>query len=658
MHSSGPWYRAPESIDGGDTPRSARDVSAWVTSLFLHALLVLGLGLSSFTLAPETFLFLSYDPVELPEQEDLTQEFLSSETSQEDIGALSQAGSDSARAATMEIDQQSLVAFEQQPIALFGELATLQLDDPVFQGPNFSEDLPVQGVGMVGTTGAVGAIDRITHEIIASLEQQKTLVVWLFDQSGSMKLERRELLHRMQRIYDELGVLEAANNPAFKKHKDKPLLTAVVGFGASSQLLTPRPTDQLEEIEAAIEAIQDNHSKKENIFGAVAMVAEKFRNYRSPSNGQRNVMLIVFTDESGDDISRLDATIDLCQKLAMPVYVVGRPAPFGRRVAYVKWVDPDPNFDQRPQWVPVSLGPESVAPERLKLHVLGSQGRDELLDSGYGPYSLTRLCHETGGIYFSAHPNRTVGRYVSRSETDRLMAHFSVFYSPETMRRYQPDYIPEQEYMRRLQKNRAKQALVKAAQLSWTSPIEDVRLRFPKRDEASLARSLSRAQRSAALLQPKIDRICQLLLSGEKQREALRSPRWKAGFDLALGRALATKVRCEGYNTALAQAKQGMAFRSERNNTWLLVAGETFTSSSLEKMAKKSRQLLEQVQKEHAETPWATLALQELQNPLGWRWKESYTYLPPPNIGNGNNQPARPRPNVPRRRPRRNPPPL
>ncbi len=639
--------------------RSPWDGSAWAASFVVHMLLVIGLGLVSFTIVPETFLIVSYDPVELPEEKMLTQEVLSSETPQDPIGALGQADSESARAVAMEIDQQSSIAFHQMPIAQFGEIANLQIDEPVLQGPNFSTDLPVQGVDMVGVTGAVGAIDRITHEIITSLEQQKTLVVWLFDESGSMKLERRQLLKRMRRIYDELGVLEAANNPAFKKHKDKPLLTAVVGFGAGTQLLTTRPTDQIEEIEAAIGAIRDNNSREENIFGAVAMVAEKFRNYRLPSNGRRNVMIILFTDESGDDLPRLDATIDLCRKWAMPVYVVGRPAPFGRRVAYVKWIDPDPNFDQRPQWVPVSLGPESVAPERLKLHVLGSQGKDDLLDSGYGPYSLTRLCHETGGIYFSAHPNRTVGRYVSRKETDRLTAHFSAFYSPEIMRRYQPDYIPVQEYMRRLQGNRAKRALVEAAQLSWTSPIEDVRIRFPKRDEASLANSLSRAQRNAALLQPKIDRLCQLLLAGESQRKKLRSPRWKAGFDLALGRALATKVRCEGYNAALAQAKQGMPFQSERNNTWVLVAGEMFASSSLEKLAKKSQQLLEQVQQEHAKTPWATLAQQELRQPLGWRWKESYTYIPALNPGNGNNnRPSRPDPRVPRRPPRRNPPPL
>ena len=145
------------------------------------------------------------------------------------------------------------------------------------------------------------------------------------------------------------------------------------------------------------------------MFTAVGMVAEKFRTYQSRKNGQRRVMIVVFTDEAGDDVRLVDDTVDVCRKLAMPVYVVGRPAPFGRETAYVKWIDPDPRFDQRPQWVPVTLGPESLLPESLKLRFAGG-GEEELLDSGFGPYALTRLCYDTGGLYFATHPNRVVGR--------------------------------------------------------------------------------------------------------------------------------------------------------------------------------------------------------------------------------------------------------
>src|SRR5690606_23510942 len=112
--------------------------------------------------------------------------------------------------------------------------------------------------GYVGTTGAVGAIDRITNEILLSLEQRPTLVVWLFDQSGSLKSQRKEIAKRFDRVYEELGVIEASGKSAFTKHDDKPLLTAVASFGKTVNMLTVEPTDSLPDIKAAVGAVRDD----------------------------------------------------------------------------------------------------------------------------------------------------------------------------------------------------------------------------------------------------------------------------------------------------------------------------------------------------------------------------------------------------------------
>lgn len=656
-------FRKNPPSDQRTRPERQRDLVAWYASLGMHLLMLIVLATATIVLPGKLEeLSLSYELPEQLEEEPLPQEFLSTEEPLDEIGALSQAGFDSARAAAEVVSEQSVVVFEHEKITDLGEQQAIEVDAPIFQGPEFSEALPVQGAGSVGTAGAMGAIDRITHEIMTSVEQQPTLVVWLFDQSGSLRDEREKIVKRFHGIYDELGVIEASNNPAFRKAKDKPLLTAVVGFGSAPRMLTDDPTDDIESIVKAVEAIEDDDSGQENVFQAIARCAEKFRSYRREKNGARNVMLVVFTDESGDDVVRLDDTVEVCRKLAMPVYVVGRPAPFGRKNAYVKWIDPDPNFDQRPQWVPVSLGPESLMPERLKLRFLGEGNNESLLDSGYGPYALTRLCAETGGIYFSSHPNRRVGRNVSRRDTSNLAAHITTFFDPQVMRRYQPDYLTVAEYRQQLNTNRARGSLVQAAQLSWTSPLEDIRRRFPKRDESQLATSLSVAQRDAAVRKPKLDRIYQTLQAGEADREKLRRPRWQVGYDLAMGRAIAAKVRNDGYNAMLAKAKQGMEFTDEEKNTWILSTDEEFPNSSLERLADKAEFYLRRVLEDHADTPWAKLAERELSNPLGWRWDEGYTYIPPPveRNNNGNNARAR-RPEPPRRPtgpPRRNPPPL
>ena len=98
-----------------------------------------------------------------------------------------------------------------------------------------------QGRGGRGHDGAEGAIDRITQEILLSLEQRPTLVVWLFDQSGSLQMQRASIDKRFDRIYEELGVVEASGNEAFKRHADKPLLTSVVAFGERVTFRIPSP---------------------------------------------------------------------------------------------------------------------------------------------------------------------------------------------------------------------------------------------------------------------------------------------------------------------------------------------------------------------------------------------------------------------------------
>jgi hypothetical protein len=635
--------------------------TAWLTSVVLHVVLTVVLGLTTIVLPGKLDeLSLALETITLPEEATLAQEFVASDLTPAEMGAMSQQGDESALASAIEFDETSLVLFEHEQVSDIGERFTVDVPAPVFRGPEISERLPVQGAGSVGTTGALGAIDRITQEILTSVEQQPTLVAWLFDESGSLKGERAEILRRFHRVYEELGVIELADNPAFKHQEDKPLLTVVAGFGEEITYYTPRPTDSIDEVEAAVESIGDSNSRYEYVFQSIAALAEKFRTYRLNRKNERNVIIVVFTDESGDDFERHEATIDVCQRLAISVYVVGRPAPFGRETAYVKWIDPDPDYDQRPQWVPVSLGPETLRPEVLKLQFFGAGRHEDLLDSGFGPYGLTKLCYETGGLYFAVHPNRVVGRWVNGNQTNNLTAHFAAFFDPEAMKKYQPDYFSEREYRRQLSNNRAQAALVEAAQLSWTSQMSDFSTNFPRRDDATLAADLSRAQRAAAIRQPELDRLCQVLLSGEQDREKVRSARWQAGYDLALGRALAAKVRTDGYNMMLAQAKQGMLFESEENNTWQLRVERELANSTLEKLAEQAESLLKQVVADHPGTPWAMLAERELATPLGWRWGETYTFIP--DLAQVNNNappqqrpPEQPRPTPP---PRRDPPPL
>lgn len=662
------WWLAST---GSDELPIDGESGAWLVSLCVHFMALVLLATLAFIIPAENEFLLTSAPDEYEEQL-LPEEIRFADAAQPEVGALGDSVLADAAAAAPELSEVSEVLQNLEVVSLVSEIEAVEIETPVLTSPNLNENMLVKGTGNVGSTGAEGAVDRITNEILLSLEQRPTLVVWLFDESGSLQPQRKAIAERFNRIYEELGVLEAAGNPAFRKDEDKPLLTSVASFEASTTVHLKQPTGDLAEIQAAMKAIekkaaetlanQDLATGRENVFAAVSQMALEFRKYRAKAP-QRNVMVVVFTDEAGNDYENVDAAVENCRKHEIPVYVVGVPAPFGRREALVKYVDPDPKYDQSPQFVSVDQGPESLMPERIKLRLFGQNDRDDRIESGFGPFALARLTYETGGIFFAVHPNREakrMGEYVGRNQTDAMATHLAMFFDPLVMRSYRPDYISVSEYRDRLSSNMAKAALVQASKESWTEQMEDIRLRFPKVDEARLARDLSQAQRVAAKLEPKIARLTGILKQGESDRGKITEPRWQAGFDLAMGRALASKVRTEGYNAMLAQAKQGMKFENERNDTWRLRPSDKITTGSvLAKEADLAELYLQRVAQQHPGTPWSALAERELAVPFGWEWKEEFTNVIA-RMQRRNNGQARPQPNAntPPKKPKRPPPKL
>jgi hypothetical protein len=613
----------------GDTP-------AWLVSLLVHMVLLIVLALIGLYLptAREAITLTVYEA-----EEPLPREFYFSEEVTPEVGAESLNGIDAALAAApvpAELDQV-------EPEAAEFDMADIQVEDTldVTVGAQLLKHMAVKGEVGVGVTGAMGAIDRITHEILLSLEERRTLVVWLFDQSGSLESQRKAIYERFDRIYEELGIIKSSGHPVFENQGEQPLLTSVMAFGKEVTFRTVKPTADMAEIKQAVATIENDPSGQESVFSAVSLAAERMGRYRS-QGGKRNVMVVVFTDEAGDDEARMEHALGSCLRYQVPVYVIGSPAPFGRREAMVKYVDPDPQFDQSVQWIPVRMGPESMAPERLRLSFSATDARDlDQLDSGFGPYFLTRLCYETGGIYFSVHPNKQPdgGRAAPRN-TPVMSAQLSYFFDEDAMRRYRPDYVSIREYEQFVSENKARGALVEAARRSWLKPMEGPRLQFPKRNDGALKQDLTEAQKKAAKLEPRINDLYQVLKLGSQDRGKLKEPRWQAGYDLAMGRVLAVKARTEGYNAMLAALKRGKVFENENNDTWILrPANEISTGSQLEKNAKQAHEYLRRVVEEHPDTPWALLAQRELNEPLGWMWTEIRTGVndPPPPQGNNNN---------------------
>jgi hypothetical protein len=595
----------------GDTP-------AWVVSLAVHVVVLLALALAGLGAPPKparNFTVIEILPPVAEEVSLVAQEFAVAEEPRETAGAESNAGDEAAQPVAPMITEESVVAVEPD---LVGDLQLEAVDDiPAADVADASVVVANSAVG-VGTTGAAGAVDHLTAEIAAKLEQRPTVVCWLFDQSVSLSAQRQQIADRLDRVFDELGATRSGANRA-------DLTNMVVAFGQSVGIVTRKPTSDVDEVVKAIESIPVDESGAEMTFLAIRTAADAAKVFRT-SSPKRNVMIVVFTDEVGNDTNTADATANRCRTLGIPVYVVGVPAPFGLREVRMKYVDPDPKYSQDEQWAVIEQGPETLQPEIVR--VRSGRYADEAIDSGFGPFCLSRLCAETGGIYFRVHPNSGARGRVTNEMTAPMSSQLRYFFDPGVMRLYQPDYVSDAKLEQELFQNRAKRALVEAAKMSEIKPMESPEMTFPRTDDGALALLLGEAQKVAARIQPKIDALHATLAAGQAQadRGKIREKRWQAGYDLALGRVLAVKVRTDAYNLMLAQAKSGMKFKDPGHDTWRLEPSpELSVGSQTEKMAKQSTELLERVMREHPGTPWALLAGEELRIPLGYRWTEIHT---------------------------------
>lgn len=458
------------------------------------------------------------------------------------------------------------------------------------------------------------ALDKVTWEIASHLRERKVLVVWLIDASASLIEQRKVISKRLHRIYGELGALEETGQ--VQARMDRGLLSAVVTFGLQTKFITPEPTEDFQKVFDAVTNAPTDASGRENTFAAVDQVVHRWGKYRT-QNG-RSILLITVTDETGDDFENLEPAISTCRRYGAKAYVIGPAAVFGRRQGFVPYVAPE---DGKTYQLPVDLGPESFTLETVSLPFWFGGPQYEFLSSGLGPYALTRLVRETGGVYFMTNMTTTTG-----------LAPLGVF-TNEDMKAFQPDYsfgTPE-AYIRDVNSHPLRRAVMVAAELSHKykakgTPDLDLRVR----PENYLQR-LSDAQKSVAETTLMIDTILQAFqgnLEAEYQKE--KSARWRAEYNLAAGRLLAVKVRAFEYNFACAQLKQlGTGDIATKTNHWIFVPDpQTASGAQMKKLAAEADRLLRRVVTEALGTPWALLAARELKDPFGFRVIQRY--IPPP----------------------------
>lgn len=627
---TGSWW---DEIVGDEGFLGDAETPAWLVSMLVHVAVLMLLAMVVVPPAQRPPAAIAIEQPVVEELELFEPEAIAVEVEASDqVGANSNGGEAVAESLAPVIADVPLVAVD-TPEIVDSDVHIELMEEIMPVALALDTSLKIRGDSAVGTDGASGAVDRLTLEIAASLDKKDTTVCWVFDQSVSLAGQRRDIASRLTRVLEELD--------ASGSRRRSELFHLIYAYGDRVNPVIDRPTRDGQAVVDAIESIPIDDSGVELTFTAVRAAARKAQEVRAG----RNVMLVVFTDEVGNDEQLADETAEYCRRMGIRVYVVGVPAPFGRRQVEIKFVEFDQKYaDGEVRWPVVDQGPETLYPELIK--VASKSAADEPIDSGFGPFSLSKLCASTGGIYFTVHGSRGSKGRVKDAETAPMASRLRHFFESDAMRQYRPDYLSKANLDKELAANKAKKALVEAAGKSELQPVSAVQTEFPRRDDAQLSASFSEAQKEVARLQPAIDAIHRSLAAGAGDREKIREKRWQAGFDLAMGRVLAAKIRADAYNEVLGQAKSGLVFKHPDSDTWELAPSDELgaISSRMEKLAGEARTYLERVVADHPGTPWAYIASEELKVPLGYAWREKHTGVAKQmQMGANNNNPtARP----------------
>lgn len=482
------------------------------------------------------------------------------------------------------------------------------------------------------------ALDRLTQELIRLMRTDSLHVVWLFDESESMKDDQADLKQRIYRVYEELRLVsdvDTDGKPSNRKKRlaDLPLVTSIASFGKGFSIHTKEPTNDEKVLMQAIDGISIDETGVENTNAAVLAVVNQYR--RMAQGSGRKLVIVVVSDESGDDgEALLEEAVNAVKQMKAPVYVLGREAVFGTLYAYVRWIHPD---YETLHYLPIRRGPETPFAELLQFD--GFRNRRDAHMSGFGPYDQVRLARDSGGIFFQLpHEEQNLNDFQEQKENVLVMR----------------EYLPSLDSRRKYAEERNSSPFRKAIWdvIVMLNPYD------PNAKEITVP-TQGVFSRDPASYQPAINgRIQQCLftlgvLNQAQQRleqvKALRtrepSVRWRANFDLMYAQLFAYRLRLFEYALGLDQhAKKLPAyeFANEKADGWYIGIGASgiiypdevqakalkITKEDIETTHAKAEELLNFVIESHPNTSWAHRAQWEFSRNFGVSFAEYET--PPP----------------------------
>jgi len=441
--------------------------------------------------------------------------------------------------------------------------------------------------------------------------QRDQLIVWLFDESATMKEDQFVLLQHFHNAYEKA---------------DSRRTTVIHSFGRGVYQLMRQPVPDappgIKAIHQAVDRIPIDTSGNENMCGAVESVVRKWTDQQP----QRQVVIVVVTDEEASDTEGLDETgsrtntledvVELCRRTETPVFVLGREASFGTHAGRIVWKDPAYGLNH---WIPVLKGPDSPFPERLQWAGFGKV--TDAVPCGFGPYSQERLCRETGGGFFLI--TDTVGRTRRRRQA---------------MAGYEPDWRSRKVYADDLGDRPLRQTC--RSVISSLDPFANERLNLRERGFSVNEDEFAQQQKEHFVRAVDVLRIVtdavRKLEAVKHLRDSETSERWRANFDLLYAQVLASQARLPQYiATVNTHASEKPRPLQPKHNRWMVTVSTTPPAMltdeqfrpiqlSLELASQRdayltqlaatratAAELLKQIEAEYPGTPWAEIARRE-----------------------------------------------
>ncbi len=466
-------------------------------------------------------------------------------------------------------------------------------------------------------------MSRLSQEMIRMMRQQQVIACWLFDESNSLKDDRKEIRDQFDKIYTELNI---ANEQA-TKGRFHSLETMIYSFGEGIHPITKEPTPDLAKIRKAIDDVPIDETGSENLFSAISTAIDKHS--KAAARSDRKLIIIAMTDEIGDDAELLEDVIAKAQRFKVPIFIMGREAVFGYPYAHVRWVNPDSGIDH---WIRIDRGPETAEPECIQYD--GFRPRHDAYSSGFGAYSQVRLVRETGGIFFLLAQDEA--NLAGRAAQSGLARKFD----DVAMKEYEPLLLERREYVQRRDASDFRKTLWNV--ISTLNPNIDKQLIIQwhyfsielAEFEQQGRQNFDRALRAMVMINQQLavlDRVRELRSQEAEQR-------WRAAYDLLYAQLIACRVREFQFLLAMDKhVRENPQPQEPDTNYWdLAYTGEMLQPdeqqtqktrvdfAELEKQRQHALDLYERVIQDHPDTPWAMVAADQKRLGFGIKLVERF----------------------------------